>query len=188
MRNYPNNIRLGISAAACLFLATAILVLPVPWILAAIAAAVFHELCHIAAVYLCGGKISRLQIGVSGAVMEAEPMSRGKEWICALAGPLGSLLLLLFAKWIPRTAVCGAFHALYNLLPVYPLDGGRAFRCGAELIFPNQAEKLCNCAEKICLILIGLLAVYAAVFLRLGLFPVLMAGFLFLKTKAAQRR
>lgn len=188
MRKRPNNLRLGISAAACLFLAAAILVLPFQWILGAIAAAVFHELCHIAAIYFCGGKISRLQIGGSGAVMEAEPMSRGKEWICALAGPFGSLLLLPFARWIPRTAVCGAFHALYNLLPVYPLDGGRAFRCGAELFFPNQADKLCDFAEKICLIFIGLLAAYAAIFLRLGLFPVLLAGFLFLKTRLAHRR
>ena len=185
MRSYPNNLRFGISAAACILLAMAILVLPIQWILAAIIAAAFHEMCHIAAVYLCGGKISGLRIGGNGAVMDIHAMSRGKELFCALAGPLGGLLLLLFARWIPRTAVCAAFHSLYNLLPIYPLDGGRALRCCAERILPLKADRFCDCVEKGCLILIGLLAVYAAVFLKLGLMPVLLAAVLYLKVRKA---
>lgn len=183
MQIYRNRLRFCISAAACILLALAVLVLPIRWLLAAITAAACHELFHIAAVYLCGGRISGLIIGGNGAVMDAQPMSKGRELICALAGPLGGLLLLLFVRWIPRTAICAAFHSLYNLLPIYPLDGGRAMRCAAELVLPLRADCICKWIETCCLILMGILAVYACVILRLGLFPVLMAATLYLKVR-----
>lgn len=183
MQIYRNRLRFGISATACILLALAVLVLPIRWILAAIAAAVWHELFHVATVYLCGGSISGLTIGGNGAVMDAHPMSKGRELICSLAGPLGGFLLLLFVRWIPRTAICAAFHSLYNLLPVYPLDGGRALRCAVEILLPSWADTICNWIERGCLLLMGLLAVYACIFLRLGLFPVIMAAILYLKVR-----
>lgn len=187
MQIYRNRLRFGISAAACVLLALAVLVLPIRWILAAIAAAVWHELFHVATVYLCGGSISGLTIDGNGAVMDAHPMSKGRELICSLAGPLGGFLLLLFVRWIPRTAICAVFHSLYNILPIYPLDGGRALRCGAELILPLKANQICAGIEKGCLFLIVLLAVYAAVFLKLGLFPLLLTAALYLKVRNTRK-
>ena len=185
MHTNRNNRRFGISAAACVLLALAVLVLPIRWLLAAMTAAVCHELFHIAAVYLCGGSISGLIIGGNGAVMDAQPMSKGRELICSLAGPVGGLLLLLFVRWIPRIAICAAFHSLYNLLPIYPLDGGRALRCAAELVLPLKADFICKWIETGFLLLMGILAVYACVFLRLGLFPVFLAAMLYLKVRRA---
>ena len=121
--------RFTISPSACIFAAITILLLPLRWIFAAFLAAAVHELFHILAVYLCGGKVYDLSIGDRGAVMHTDGMSTCKTLICVLAGPLGSLLLVLFIRWIPRIAFCALFQAAYNLLPIYPLDGGRVARC-----------------------------------------------------------
>lgn len=109
------------------------LLLPLRWILCAAIAAAFHEACHILAVSLCGGKVQKLDVGDRGAVILADGMSAGKTLICVLAGPIGSLLLMLFVRWIPRIALCALAQGIYNLLPIYPLDGGRAIRCVQDM-------------------------------------------------------
>ena len=121
--------KLSVSPFACVLAAMCVLMLPLRWLVAAFLAAAFHELCHILAVILCGGRVQSLKIGGRGAVISAGRMSTAKNIYCILSGPMGSLLLLLFAPWIPRIAICGLFQGLFNLLPIYPLDGGRALRC-----------------------------------------------------------
>lgn len=128
--------RIHIEPAFFLLAAFSVLVLPLSWLCAAMAAAAFHELCHYAAIRLCGGRVNALALGAGGAVMETSPMGRGAEVICTAAGPVGSLFLLLFAHSMPQLALCGAVQGIYNLLPIYPLDGGRVVRClGSETIF-----------------------------------------------------
>ena len=159
-----------------LYLALALLVLPVRWIFAAAFAAVFHELCHYAVVRLCGGSIRSVTTSLSGARMGVRGLSEPKELLCALAGPMGSLLLLLFVRWVPRIAVCAGFQGLYNLIPVYPLDGGRAVRCFANMIFPlTIAQRICDWVERACLIGIFGLGLYGCFVLRLGLLPLLVS-------------
>lgn len=132
-----------VTAGALIFLAVLLLILPLQWVLAVLLAAIFHELCHAVAVLLCGGRINGVTISGRGAVMEVIPLSAAKEIVCAIAGPLGSFLLLLLAKWMPRTAICGAVHGLYNLIPLFPLDGGRILRGLVHGIFsPPVAERV----------------------------------------------
>jgi len=188
MRRSQSRLRIRITAGACIFVALLLLVLPIQWVLAIIVAAVFHELCHCCAVYLCGEELCQITLGGRGAAMEVGSMSRGKEMICALAGPVGGLTLLLFSKWIPRVAVCAGVQSLYNLLPVYPLDGGRALRCGAALLFPQCGDKLCTVLEWICLFGVFILAIYAYLCLNLGLLPGLFAVMLLLKRKNTLQR
>lgn len=183
MPGRTHDFRFSVSAAACVTLALMILVLPLKWILAALLAAAFHELCHMAAARLCGCRISGMTIGGGGAILMAAPMSRGRELFCVLAGPLGGLMLLFFSRWIPRTAVCAGFQSLYNLLPMESLDGGRALRCVSERLLPEKADIICTAAEGICLMAIAVLAVYAAFFLRLGPMPLLLAAAVWLRAK-----
>lgn len=117
--------RIEVAPGAWFFWALLLLVLPINWLAAAVCAAAVHELCHIGAVKLWGGEITRFSIGTAGAVLEAAPMSRGKNLFCTLAGPLGGGLLVLLMPRFPRLALCALVQTVFNLLPVLPLDGGR---------------------------------------------------------------
>ncbi len=127
-----------------LLLALMLLILPLQWVCAFFTAALWHEVCHWAAVYLCGSQINRISISPGGAVMDTPPLSSVRELICTLAGPMGGFLLLFLRQSFPRLALCGAVHSLYNLLPLLPLDGGRAFRTIMQILFPQRAEAICS--------------------------------------------
>lgn len=122
-----------------------LLVLPFPWVAAAFTAALVHELFHVCMLRICGRKVDSIKVGPFGAALETYGMMPGEEFLCALAGPAGSFLLLLLGRWLPRLAVCGLVQGLFNLLPVYPLDGGRALRYVLQWLVPDHSET----AEKI---------------------------------------
>ena len=126
------------SANALLLTALLLLTVPLPWVGAALLAGSFHEFCHGAVILLLGGKIYRLRAGCRGAAMEIGCLSPIREMLAAAAGPAGSLLLLLVRKQLPRTALCGLIQGLYNLLPVYPMDGGRILWCFLALFLPER--------------------------------------------------
>lgn len=163
------------SAGACIGLAVLVLLLPLKWLIAAIVAAALHEMCHVIAVKLCGGDISQIRIGGNGAVLQTQPLHPAKELFCVLAGPLGGLLLLFVSNWLPRVAICAGAQSIYNLLPLYPLDGGRALRCVLRMrVRPDLAEKICVAVEELCLFALWALAFYGMLWLRLGVGPVLL--------------
>ena len=55
--------------------------------------------------------------------MTADPMGRGAELLCTLAGPVAGGLTVLLWRWYPELAVAGLVQTVFNLLPVPPLDG-----------------------------------------------------------------
>lgn len=165
-------------------LALAVLVLPLRWLGAVLLAAAVHEACHWAAVRCCGGQVRRFQVGTFGARMEVSGLNVWQELLCALAGPLGGLVMLNLSRFLPRTALCAGLQSLYNLLPIYPLDGGRALRCLCALVLPGRAgERLCETVQFLCLAGIGVLGIYGTFFLKLGLLPLILAAALIAKGK-----
>ena len=185
MRRSWNDLKIGISGGACLMFAFFLLVLPLRWIFAAVTAAVVHEACHALAVHLCGGRLHTLTVEKGGVVMVATPMTAVRGFLCTMAGPLGSALMVLTMPWLPRVAFCSAVHCVYNLLPIYPLDGGRALRCITEKLSPDRQRKICLVTENICLGLLFGAAVYLTVWKELGLTPLVLAFLLLLRTKSA---
>ena len=133
-------------------------------------AAALHEGGHLLAARWRGVPVRALSMTAFGCVLdfvdEALVRDRDLLWIAA-AGPLCNLLfaLLCVTPWVGRwhgAALFGAellLLALFNLLPVFPLDG--AVLC-AGLLKPNVGERR---AEQVVLALsggLGLAAVGAA--------------------------
>ena len=112
-----------------------LLLLPLKWCLAMAAASAIHELFHILFVRLFGYRINNIHIRFGGAVIETDIPDRRKELLCILAGPAGSLILVLFYRYVPEITVCALVQSAYNLLPFPNLDGGRAMGCILESVF-----------------------------------------------------
>ena len=97
-----------------------------------LSAAAVHELGHWLTLRFFGAEIRRLRVGILGAVLETDcsRLSYGRELMAVLAGPAANLLCacLLSAFGRGMEAAVGAHLVLgaFNLLPLRPLDGGRA--------------------------------------------------------------
>lgn len=158
-----------------ILLALMLLILPFQWILAAIVAGLFHECCHYWAIRIMKGHVYGVRLGFGGAKMEVEPMEPPKELIAAVAGPFGSALLVLLAKWMPRLAVCGLCHCLFNLLPLFPMDGGRVLRSAIRLFLPREkANRIFEIIQHFLALGIGIGCVIAT--FKWGL-PIAIVGF-----------
>ena len=179
MRRFRDECHITIAPELYIVAALLLLLLPIKWLIAWVLATLVHELFHYVAIRLSKTPVFSVALGLSGIIMKTGSMSYKTELFCSLAGPLGALLLLALAKWLPLTAICAYFQSVFNLLPVFPLDGGRALRCFAIQILPIQAaEKICQITETVLLILLSILGIYGSIWLHLGLIPIVIVFFL----------
>lgn len=120
-----------IEGAIFLFAAAALLILPPDWLAASFLGVLIHELCHYLSLRLLRIPVYEIKLTISGCEMRTAPMRSWEEAMCAAAGPAGSLCLVVLYRIFPLLAICGLIQGLYNLLPMYPLDGGRILRAFA---------------------------------------------------------
>jgi Zn-dependent protease len=123
------------------------------WIMGAVAALLFfvsillHELAHSFVAVKNGVRVTSIRLLIFGglAQVESEPKSGKQEFLIALAGPATSMALGIFFLTIysfyalsnRMSSVAGISFwlgsanillALFNLIPGFPLDGGRILR------------------------------------------------------------
>ncbi|CAM4438204.1 M50 family metallopeptidase [Paenibacillus phoenicis] len=140
-----------------------------------------HEMGHVFAARMYDIKVLSVQMLPFGgvAVMEdAGDLTAGREMVIALAGPLQNLLLigaslLLHAVGIWDGPFLSYFIqsnlliALFNLLPILPLDGGKISQALCSLVMPYYATLLWS--YRISLLSSALLVAYSFLPLLLGL-------------------
>ena len=163
-----------VQPSAYLMAAVLVLLLPLDWLLAAILAAAFHEIGHLAAIYMAGVRVDSVSIGFPGAQIRTGPLGNRAEFFCAAAGPAASLLLLSLCRFFPKLAVCALVQGMFNLIPVHPMDGGRILCCFLRRLCPRRAEGIFHIVH--CLVICGLLALslIAAICGKDGFLPVLV--------------
>ena len=125
--------------------------------LAATLAAVEHECAHAFAARRCGFVLGTIVLMPYGAVIAGDLTGIGKKQELAVlaAGPLANACTALFFAalwWLwPETyaytdtaAYVSAALFLVNLLPAYPLDGGRMLHLALSRFGETRARRICR--------------------------------------------
>ena len=107
---------------------------------------ILHEIGHLGAAKLVGGKVYSCTILPYGGEIKIEQFSKWEkkeQLIVILGGPLITFFLLLFSLTIhfPQVELLTYTQLVIlglNLLPIYPLDGGRII----QSLFPNYYIEL----------------------------------------------
>jgi Zn-dependent protease len=177
------------------------------WVMAAFATAgllmsiVFHETAHSLVARHYGLPIRGITLFIFGGVAEmtAEPTRPRDELLMAAAGPASSLLLAAVcyallvgvAAWDAPAEIAGVLWylalinlilALFNLVPAFPLDGGRIFRAAlwswrGDLVWATRIAAGAGNLFGTLLIVLGLLGVLQGDFIG-GIWRFLIGMFL----------
>lgn len=99
---------------------------------------ILHELGHLLAIIACGERPETVRFGIFGmTIIRKNDITQDykKEFITAISGPLMNffLSLMLFGLYAPcreeillKSALISLVIGLFNIIPVFSLDGGRA--------------------------------------------------------------
>ncbi len=178
-----------------------------PWLwglavaLALFASVLVHELAHSLYALSHGGKVRSITLLMIGGVSEmTEPPRRPAEeaWM-ALAGPVTSLaigLACLALLWVTRgrggfdarfalfyLAQLNLFVGVFNLLPAFPMDGGRILRgLLVRSRGPVRATQIAAAVGKAFAVVFGIWGLFSANFIL-----ILVAFFVFIGAEGEQR-
>lgn len=140
-----------------------------------------HEGGHLLALWFLKRRVTGIKGSLGGFVIQTPPLSYGQEMLTAASGPaVNFLLLMTMGRVYPVMALVNGILLCYNLLPFYPLDGGRILRCCLRLLLPlslgEWVERMIGVGTYL-LLFAG--ASYLTFELHSGLWPYLFCGFLF---------
>lgn len=149
--------------------------------------AIIHELGHLLAGLLLGMKPEKMEIKPYGISISFKilyedynkKVKQGnllelKKIIVALAGPITNVIIILLI-WNIEMAIINKLLIIYsnillilfNLLPIYPLDGGRIFKGILYILFgKRKAEKYTNNMSFACLLLLTLISSILVYYLK----------------------
>lgn len=141
--------RLEVSGGALVALALFFYLDPQGLFPLSLAACAAHELGHLAAIRLLGGRVECMRVTLIGAEIRLKGMCRlsyPREAAAVLAGPGVNLLLAaLCSGKAPVFAGINLALGLFNLLPIHPLDGGRLlYFLLAQLTREESAWTVCR--------------------------------------------
>lgn len=113
---------------------------------------IFHELGHYTVAMVFKWRIQRIMIWIFGGVMETDEHGNKpvkEEVLVTLAGPFQHVIIygilyvcsvgsLLPEMYLQELAMYNAIILLFNLLPIWPLDGGKLIFCATTSFLSYQ--------------------------------------------------
>jgi Zn-dependent protease len=158
-------------------------VLMAAWIVTMFAGVLLHELGH-ALTAKAFGQAPAVSLHGLGGVTVWQPragIGPGKRAVITLAGPMVGLVIgfpaLLLGAFLPEGSMASRIvmfvwevnlvWAIFNLLPMIPLDGGRIMAAVLELLFGKGSLRAAYVLSIVVAVLIGLLMVLAGAYITL---------------------
>lgn len=143
------------------------------WLVAVLISILAHEFCHVVAARAFGVRPRIVLGGLGGQVYGLEEMKRGRRVLVLWAGSLGNALLFALFWGITDLALpehwrkglastvwlflwINAYWGLLNVLPLWPLDGGRAAVEIGQTLLGRRGETLALLLSLIVCLLLGL--------------------------------
>ena len=108
-------------------------------------AALAHELGHLLTLLLTGAEIRKIRMTPAGLVIEyTGALSDAQQIAIITAGPAGGFIFALLCFWAGTryyqyAGAIALLSTLFNLMPVYPMDGGRLSFIILSRIMPDMA-------------------------------------------------
>ena len=133
---------LEVRPGAVVLLSGLYFLLPLRWYARLALTVTVHELGHVAALILCGAQVCGLRMEGCGLVLRCTPPEGALRTVtAALAGPAAGAGLFCILRGLGYIA-CAELSLLFscvNLLPVLPLDGGRALYAALSALAGERA-------------------------------------------------
>lgn len=153
-------------------------------LIALLTAILIHELTHLIVLWICGGTVASLAITPFGLTVERIGLlSHRGEILLSLAAPLMNLLIAgVYCTLGLSSYAISANLALggINLLPIYPLDGGKALSATLLLFLaPDTAQRISHAVSMIALTVFWMISVAIALLTGENLSPLLFSVALF---------
>ena len=142
-----------------------------------------HELAHLVVLFAFRVRVYRIKLCMSGAQIVTAPLSYLQELMVALAGPAANgVILMIFHESNPLMAFLNFCLLVYNLLPLYPLDGGRIINSLLHILLPQRiAQMLVQLIGVLSLSLIIGASCYLTCYWHAGLWPILVSALLLIR-------
>lgn len=135
---------LEVRPGAVVLLSGLYFLLPLRWCARLALTVTVHELGHVAALILCGAQVCGLRMEGCGLVLRCTPTEGALRTVtAALAGPAAGAGLFCILRGLGYIA-CAELSLLFscvNLLPVLPLDGGRALYAALSALAGERAAE-----------------------------------------------
>lgn len=142
MKPFP----VDVSAGACITGCLLILLIPLELTFSFCLAAAIHEAGHILSLLFFHVPIWGICLHIGGATIQTAPVTPKEELVCAAAGPITSILCAMMIHRFPLLGICALIQGVFNLLPLFPMDGGRILRSLCILLCPNHTPFICKAA------------------------------------------
>ncbi len=134
---------------------------------------IIHEFFHLLTGIILGYKIKSLKIEILGISLgfyeNINEYDNIKKILILMMGPISNIIIALIFDFLklPKIVYVNLVIAIFNLLPVYPLDGGQILNRVLRIIYGSiEAYKITNWVNTIIMSLITAIASIAILYVR----------------------